>query len=111
MPHRDLDVLDAAEGAAVLVNALIDRSRRGLVVVRQLQKAAMSVPLNIGEGFGRERGADRNYKLVVARGEAEEVIKSLRMNYRSSRIAEREYWPLHHRYVAIVKMLDSLLNS
>jgi four helix bundle protein len=111
MPHRDLNVLDAAEGAAVQVNELIDRSRWRLVVVQQLQRAAMSVPLNIGEGFGRDRGPDRNYKLVVARGEAEEAIKCLRANYRSSRIPEREYWPLHNRYVAIVKMLDSLLNS
>jgi len=67
MSHRDLRVLHAAEGAAVLVNELAERSRRRLIDVAQLQKAAMRVPLNIGEGFGRKSRADRDYKLSVAR--------------------------------------------
>ena len=111
MSHRDLKVLEAAEQAAVLVNRLIEHSRRRLIDVAQLQKAAMRVPLNIGEGFGRKTRPDRDFKLFVARGEAEEAIKALRVNYQSARIVDGRYWPLHHRYVAIVKMLNALLNS
>lgn len=111
MSHHDLRVLHAAEGGAVLVNELAERSRCRLIDVAQLQKAAMRVPLNIGEGFGRKSRADRDYKLPVARGEAEEVIKCLRVNYGSRRVAKLQYWPLHHRYVAIVKMLDALMNA
>ena len=112
MAHRDLNVLDAAEGAAVLVNALIARRRRRrLVEVRQFQKAAMAVPLNIREGFGRRPGADRNYKLEVARGEAEEVIGCLHTNYQSNRISKGERDSLRNRYITIVKMLDSLIYS
>ena len=38
MPHRDLNVLDAADRAADLINALIDRAPRGwLLHVRQMR--------------------------------------------------------------------------
>ena len=111
MPHRDLDVLDAAEGAAVLVDDFIHRSGRRLAEARQLRKAAMGVPLNISEGFARALRADRDYKLRVARGEAEEAMSCLRTNYRSGRVRRVDFRPLHNRYVTIVKMLDSLLSS
>src|SRR3954454_23037768 len=107
MPHRDLNVLDAAEWAARRVLELIAHSAGGLPVVRQLQKAALSVPLNMGEGFGRKAGPDRTYKLTVANGESEEAIKCLRATFRANRLSEKDCWALHHRHVAIGKMLDA----
>jgi hypothetical protein len=49
--------------------------------------------------------------LEIARGEAEETIQHLGANFRSHRVEPRDYWPLHHLLVVIVKMLDSLLNN
>jgi hypothetical protein len=46
----------------------------------------------------------------VARGEPEETIRHLRANRRGNRITTRDYWPLHHRTVTIVKMLNGLLD-
>src|SRR5215471_14229583 len=99
--HRNLAVLDAAEQFAADVTRLSDRTRR-LLHRRQLMKAAQSVSANIGEGFGRETLADRNSRLVIARGETEESIKHLRANFTSKRIKPDEYWPLHNRAVTIV---------
>jgi four helix bundle protein len=109
VPHRDLDVLDAAERAADRVIELIDRHPRRLLHVRQMRDSAQSVSANIGEGFGRGRGGDRARSLEIARGEAEETIRHLSSNFRVKRIAPEEYWPLHNLFVVIVKMLNSLL--
>ena len=106
--HRNLAVLDAAEQLAAAVTRLSDRTRR-LLHRQQLLKAAQSVSANIAEGFARATLADRNNRLVIARGEAEEAIKHLRANLTSKRIMPADYWPLHNCAVTIVKMLNSLL--
>ena len=106
--HRDLAVADAAEQLSAAVTGLSDRSRR-LLHRQQLIKAAQSVNSNIAEGFGRSTLADRNSRLVIARGEAEETIKHLRANLATKRITPKDYWPLHNRAVTIVKMLNSLM--
>ena len=111
MPNRDLDVLDAARRAADGVNRLIDRQPRKLLYVSQMRKSVQSIGANISEGFGRGKGRDRAHPLEIARGEAEETIQHLATNFRASRIAPGEYWPLHNLLVVIVKMLNSLLNG
>ena len=110
MTHRDLRVLDAADQVSYQVSALIDRSRRPLLHVRQLRDAAQAVPANIAEGFGRGTPRDRARMLRIARAEAEETIRHLGSNFRRQRIAAKDYWAVHHRLVVIVRMLNSLLS-
>jgi four helix bundle protein len=110
MPYRDLDVLDAAERAADLVNSLIDRSARALLHVSQMRDSVQSIAANIGEGFGRGTGRDRARSLKIARGETEETIRHLSANFRAKRVAAGEYWPIHNLLVVIVKMLTSLVR-
>jgi len=109
MPHRNLDVIDAAERAATRVNELIDRAPRRLLHVRQMRDSVQSIGANISEGFGRGRDRDRNRSMEIARGETEETIRHLSANFRANRIAPEDYWPLHNLLVVIVKMLSSLL--
>ena len=112
MPHRDLNVLDAAARAADLVNDLIDRSPPGrLMHVGQLRRAVQSVVANISEGFGRGAGPGRDHALRIARGEAEEAIRHLATNFRAGRIGRADYWPPRDLLVVIVKMLTSLLRG
>jgi four helix bundle protein len=106
--HRNLNVQDAAEQLAAAVTRLSDRTRR-LLQRPQLLKAAQSISSNIAEGYGRATIPDRNSRLSIARGEAEEAIKLLRLNFTCERIASADYWPLHNRAVTIVQMLKSLL--
>ena len=111
MSHRDLDVLDAAERAVVVLNELIERYPRRLLYVRQMRESAQSVAANIGEGFGRRSGGpDLARSLEIARGEAEETIRHLSANLRTDRITAKEYWPLHNLLRVIVKMLTSLMR-
>jgi len=106
--HRNLRLQDAAEQLSAAVTRLSDRTRR-LLHRQQLLKAAQSVSANIGEGFARATLPDRNGRLVIARGEAEEAIKHLRSNFTCHRITPADYWPIHNLAVTIVKMLNSLL--
>ena len=109
MPYRNLDVLDAAEKAAEMVNKLIARKRRRrLLHVPQLRDAAQSVRANIAEAFGRGDGPDRRRVLRIARAEADEVIQHLKTNFADERLEPTEYWPVRNRYIVIVKMLKSL---
>ena len=110
MPHRDLAVLDAAQRAADRITELIDRSPRRLLHVAQMRDAVQSIVANIREGFGRGPGRDRDRSLAIARGETEEAIGHLGANFRTNRLASKDYWPLHNLLVVIVRMLDSLLR-
>ena len=111
MPHRDLNVLDAAARAADRVNALIDGAPPGrLLYAGQLRRAVQSVAANISEGFGRGAGPARDNALRIARGEAEEAIRHLAANFRGGRIRRADYWPPRDLLVVIVKMLTSMLR-
>ncbi len=67
-----------------------------------------SIAANIIEGFGRGDGRDRARPLEIARGEAEKAIRHLSEDFRSTRSAPKDYWPLHNLLVVIVKMLSAL---
>jgi four helix bundle protein len=109
--HRNLAVLDAADSVADEINRLIDSRPRRVIHVYQLRKASQSIGANISEGFGRGPGPERDQKLRVSRGEAEETIRHLRANYASNRISRTDYWRLRNRLIAIVRMLSSLLRE
>jgi four helix bundle protein len=112
MPPRNLNVLDAAELAAERLNRLIDRiGHRRLLHVAQMRDSAQSVSANIREGFGRATRAERDNKLRLARGVAEETLCRLRANLRVDRITKRDYWPVYNLFRAVIKMLDELLNQ
>jgi four helix bundle protein len=112
MPPRGLAVLDAAELAAERINRLIDRiGARRLLHVSQMRDSAQSVASNISEGFGRITRAERDNKLRLSRGEAEETIGHVRANLRLDRITKADYWPIYNVYRSVVKMLDGLLNE
>jgi four helix bundle protein len=112
MPPRRLSVLEAAELAAERLNRLIDRvGRRRLLHVPQMRDSAESVAANISEGFGRATRAERDNKLRLARGEAEETLCHVRANLRLERINKSDYWPVYNLFRTVIKMLDGFLNQ
>ena len=111
MAYRNLDVLDAAERAVVMINDLIDRSPPGhLLYVKQMRESVQSIAANIAEGFGRGTGRDRARSLAIARGETEETLRHLKANFQTNRITPNDYWPRRNLLVAISKMLSAFLN-
>jgi four helix bundle protein len=110
MGYRNLRLLEAAERSVDQINELIDRSSGRLLYVTQMRDSAQSIVANIAEGLGRGPGRDRARFLQIARGSAEETIRHLGANFRMRRIQPNEYWPIHHRLVVIVKMLNAFLR-
>ena len=101
-------MLDAARMVVDDINRLL-KSR--LPNARQVRDAAESITANIQEGFGRDAGADRNQFLRFARASAEETNERLRVRFAAEDISAEVYWPLHHRLVAIVRMLTKLMSD
>jgi four helix bundle protein len=109
LPKTGLRVLDAARCVVDEIETAMKRARRPWPGAAQLRDAAASIVANIGEGFGRADGPDRVHFLRIARGSAEEANERLRILYAAHRIETRDYWRIHHRLVAIVRMLTSLM--
>ena len=107
--RRGLRVLDGARTVVNDINQLLN-SRR-LPNSAQLRDAAESITANIQEGFGRNAGPDRNQFLRFARASAEETNDRLRSRFCARDIPAKVYWPLHHRLVAIVRMLTNLMSK
>ena len=73
LSHENLDVYRAAIEFLVLAAALLERFPRGHgPLADQLRRAALSIPLNIAEGYGKRARDDRARYYDIARGSAHE---------------------------------------
>ena len=109
LSHETLDVYQAAIEFLVLVATLLERFPRGQgSVADQLRRAALSIPLNIAEGYGKRGRADRARFYDIARGSAHECGAILDVSSILKLVDEPTYGrgkTLLHRIVAmLVKM-------
>ena len=88
-------------------NRLLDRRPHHYLHELQLRKTVGSICFNIREAYGRKSGPDRRYRLIIARGSAEEADEQWMSNFRSRRLAPQPYWRLHNRLMTIVKLIDA----
>ena len=107
---RKLALEDAADLAVDRVNRLIDESPKRLIYVSQMRKSVGAVSAQVAEGFGRGPGPERNHKLRMANGEAEETIRHLRANWQSGRLENRTFWSIRDLLITITKMIEALLR-
>jgi four helix bundle protein len=107
--NHDLRVLDAARMVVDDINRLIRAHK--LPNAAQLRNAAESITGNIQEALGREAGPDRNRFWTFARASAEEANERLRARFAAMDVNSKDYWRNHHRLVAIVRMLNPLMDS
>ena len=82
--------------------------KRKQSLARQLERAADSVPANIGEGRGRVTDADFAHFVAIAIGSVTEVESHLQRGYDAGVIAEREYTELTESAIEVRKMLIGL---
>ena len=74
----------------------------------QLRRAAVSIPSNIAEGFGRETHKDFAHFLSVARGSLYEVDTQIEIAMRRGYISDSE--GIRERLNEIARMLSALLR-
>ncbi len=110
--YRQLDVWQKAmsltEHVYELAKTLPDTERFGLI--SQMQRAAVSVPSNIAEGYGRG-GRDYRRHVLIARGSLLELETQMELSVRL-KLADREavvpVWPFGQD---VGKMLTRLAQS
>jgi len=78
----------------------------------QLRKAAMSIPMNIAEGYGK-KSSELDFKrfLTMSMGSCNEVEVLLDMSRDLEYITEQEYKELSERYDVLGKRINTLIQK
>lgn len=79
-------------------------------LISQLQRAAVSVALNIAEGSSRTR-KDFQHFLVISRGSCFECAAILQIVYKRRYISETSYQSLFTKTSILARMITALKNS
>lgn len=77
----------------------------------QMQRAAMSIALNLAEGAGRYTNADKKRFYTMARSSVFEAVALLHLLKDTDRITSGEYAQYYEQYEEISKMLLGVLRN
>jgi len=106
-----LEVYQKALAFAERVSALTSDFPRGLwYLADQLNRASLSVSLNIAEGNGRWTEADRKNFFGIARGSVHECVPLLELCRRKGLLEESLCVELKEELETIAKMLSGLMD-
>jgi four helix bundle protein len=75
----------------------------------QMRRAALSVPANIAEGFGRFTYPDKHHKYIQARGELIELMTFLHYSRRVEYLQEESFSSLMLLCTEVHKLLNGLI--
>jgi len=109
LDHERLHVYQLALELHGMLSAVLPR--RGYAVVRdQLERASLSIVLNIAEGAGRSSGPDKRRFYVQARGSTTECAALLDVLRLRSLIDPQTYLRARSLLVRLVQMLSRLVE-
>jgi four helix bundle protein len=111
--YRDLEVwqkaIELVEAVYALSRGFPADQRFGLT--SQIQRAAVSVPANIAEGYGRTHRGDYLHHLSIARGSLSEVETYLTLVVRLAFVPRDQAIPVWALCQATGRMLNRLIAS
>lgn len=94
------------------INELIHKSSISPNMRDQLERAALSIPLNIAEGSGRISLKERRHFFTIARGSLYESWAILDiMNRRGNAVKTEEYQELYALAIEISKLLYAMIRN
>jgi four helix bundle protein len=106
-----LDVYKKAIELAVKISCIIEKFPKGTTYLSdQLNRAVLSISLNIAEGNGRFSRKERQNYFRIARGSAFECVPILELCMRKRFIDEEEYQSLISELEKVCKMLSGLIK-
>ncbi|MFH1390248.1 MAG: four helix bundle protein [Candidatus Margulisiibacteriota bacterium] len=109
---ENLVVNQKAVAVAIEISKLTDNFPKGnYYLVDQINRAAISISLNIAEGNGRFTQKDRNNFFYIARGSAFECVPLLKILSAKKMIDEDKYAHLLSEIEAVSKMLSGLIKK
>ena len=111
--YRQLEVwkkaMDFDEVVYSITREFPDDERYGLT--SQIRRAAVSIPSNIAEGYGRKSDGDYSRFLSIAQGSLAEVETQLILAVRLKFLAREETVPVWESLQEIARMLTGLKKS
>ena len=111
--YRKLEVYMRAKSLSHAVCKLIKtfpvEERYGLC--DQLRRAAMSIPINIAEGFGRFSAKEKAHFIQIAFGSLNEVMCELELSQDENYINEEQLKELESQIIPINRQLSALHKS
>ncbi len=111
--YEDLEVwqkgVEVVEAIYRLTVDYPDSERFGLV--SQLRRAAVSIPSNIAEGWGRGRGRDFRRFLIMSRGSVYEVKTQLLISMRLGYLDADTHASSRSQLDQVGKMLNGLIKT
>ena len=111
--YRKLEVYQRAKALSHAVCKLIKtfpvEERYGLC--DQLRRAAMSIPINIAEGFGRFSAKEKAHFIQIALGSLNEVMCELELSQDENYINEEQLKELENQIIPINRQLSALHKS
>ena len=109
---ENLEVYQKAVAFAIEVSEITDTFPKGsYYLTDQINRAAISISLNLAEGNGRFTQKDRNNFFYIARGSAFECVPLLKILNAKKRINEEQYNRLMTEIETISKMLSGLMST
>ena len=109
---ENLEVYQKAVALAIEISAITDNFPKGsYYLIDQINRAAISISLNLAEGNGRFTQKDRNNFFYIARGSAFECVPILKILNAKKLINEDQYTQLINEIEIISKMLSGLIKK
>jgi len=109
---ENLDVYQKAVALAIEISKMTDDFPKGnYYLADQINRAAISISLNIAEGNGRFTQKDRNNFFYIARGSAFECVPLLKILLAKRLINEDQSLRLTAEVEIISKMLSGLIRK
>jgi len=87
------------------------RIARNRKLIDQIQRAALSIPLNIAEGNGRIHVREKKQYFYTARGSLLECVPILQISKKINLLDEKKYEELYSLADEIGRMLNGLIRS
>lgn len=107
-----LEVYQKALDFADQIASATEKFPRGYYfLVDQLNRAALSIAINLAEGNGRFTKADRKHFFIIARGSVQECVPLLEIAQRRGLIEERAALAYRERFEIIARMMSGLING
>lgn len=107
-----LDVYQKAVRFSSTISELTDSFPKGsYYLTDQLNRAALSISLNIAEGNGRWHANDRKQIFMIARGSVHECVPILEVCFSRQLIVAEVHQSLLKELEEISKMISGLING
>ena len=109
--HEKLDVYQNSVEFISWLTEILDKINYNRNIVDQIDRASISLILNIAEGNGKSSSKEHNRFLEIARGSAMECAACLDVLFAKHLIDKQKVHEGKQMLLSIVKMLYKLSNS